>query len=66
MGEEKDKEKVCYQFICARYPKCDRARGQCCAIEKNEDVPEVAEGECTEDNGYPLFVPDHIVHMKLY
>ena len=64
MGEEKDKEKVCYQFICARYPKCDRARGQCCAIEKNEDVPEVAEGECTEDNGYPLFVPDHIVHME--
>ena len=26
--EQKSPDKVCYQFICPRYPKCARARGR--------------------------------------
>ena len=35
--EQKSPDKVCYQFICPRYPKCARARGRGCCIEYPED-----------------------------
>lgn len=50
-----EQEKVCYQFLCRRYPECARARGKGCCIEPNPEETEVREGECTKENGYPLF-----------
>ena len=31
--EPKSPDKVCYQFICPKYPGCVRARGKGCCIE---------------------------------
>ncbi len=52
------KEKECYLFKCVKYPHCKRAKGKCCAIEFDEEIPKVQEGECTAENGYPLFEDD--------
>lgn len=48
-------EKVCYRFVCQKYPRCARARGKGCCIERDPDEVEVQEGECTKENGYPMF-----------
>jgi hypothetical protein len=53
---EKDMEKECYLYECDRYPNCERAKGMCCTIDFDSEKPKVAEGECTEENGWPLFV----------
>ena len=53
--EQKSPDKVCYQFICPRYPKCARARG----IEYPEDEAQmVQEGDCRAEDGFPLFVEE--------
>ena len=57
--EQKSPDKVCYQFICPRYPKCARARGRGCCIEYPEDEAQmVQEGDCRAEDGFPLFVEE--------
>ena len=57
--EQKSPDKVCYQFICPRYPKCARARGRGCCIEYPEDKAQmVQEGDCRAEDGFPLFVEE--------
>ena len=52
-------EKVCYQYICPKYPNCKRARGKGCCIDCEEPPEEIIrEGECTEENGFPFFKKD--------
>ncbi len=46
----------CYTATCAKYPDCANA-ATCCAIEFDEEIPDVEEGECTAENGYPYFEP---------
>ena len=54
--EQKSPDKVCYQFICPRYPKCARARGR---GEYPEDKAQmVQEGDCRAEDGFPLFVEE--------
>ena len=51
--EQKSPDKVCYQFICPRYPKCARARGRGCCIEYPEDEAQmVQEGDCRAEDGF--------------
>ena len=51
-------EKECYIFRCEKYPHCKKAKGKCCAIDFDAEIPRVREGECTKGNGYPLFEDD--------
>lgn len=52
-------EKVCFQYICPKYPKCARARGKGCCIEEPEDKELlVCEGECGAETGFPLFIKE--------
>ena len=52
--EPKSPDKVCYQFICPKYPGCVRARGKGCCIEY-PDEEMVQAGECRAEDGFPLF-----------
>lgn len=58
MKDNVKKEKVCFQFACDKYPQCKRARGNCCAVDWDDydDDMQVGKEECTEENGYPLFI----------
>ncbi|HHV41962.1 MAG TPA: hypothetical protein GXX72_03830 [Clostridiaceae bacterium] len=63
-----NKKRSCCIFTCDRFPKCKLAkylRG--CAInrEDNEQISFVTEEECSEANGYRLFVPDeHAIRYR--
>lgn len=48
-------EKKCYIYLCDRYPHCEKAAGNCCAIEFDSMDGQVTEEECGKDKGYPLF-----------
>lgn len=52
-------KKDCYQFSCGKYPECGRARGKGCCIEVDEDTELVQQGECCQENGYPLFLKNN-------
>lgn len=59
--------KVCFQFVCPRYPRCARARGKGCCVEYPEKETEMAQkGECSAEDGFPLFVgeEEHGWHKK--
>ena len=65
--EQKSPDKVCYQFICPRYPKCARARGRGCCIEYPEDEAQmVQEGDCRAEDGFPLFAGEEQVYLGLW
>ena len=50
--EPKSPDKVCYQFICPKYPGCVRARGKGCCIEyPDEETQMVQAGECRAEYG---------------
>lgn len=57
-------ERICYEFFCARFPRCLRARGRGCAAREPEYAlpdgtsSQVRPGECTTENEYPLFLPN--------
>lgn len=48
-------KKKCYIYECDRYPHCEKAAGNCCAIEFDSIENEVTKEECGPDNDYPLF-----------
>ena len=49
---------VCYQYQCPGHPRCDLAGGTCCAIEPDHRKTPVAEEQCSEALGWPLFRPN--------
>jgi hypothetical protein len=55
-------DRLCYQWECARYPKCARAGGTGCSLDwiEEDDMEDkkktVLKGECREESGYPLFI----------
>lgn len=56
---QEDSEKICFQYICPRYPRCARARGKGCCIEGPEDgALLVGKEECGAENGFLLFVEE--------
>ena len=49
-------DKVCFRYVCPRYPQCQRARGKGCCIDYPEHEEElVGEGDCRAEDGFPLF-----------
>lgn len=49
--------KVCFQYVCPRYPRCKRAGGKGCCIEYPEQEEDlVRKEECRAENGFPLFI----------
>lgn len=57
--KQENGEKICFRYICPKYPKCARARGKGCCIEEPEDkTPLVREEECGTELGFPLFIEE--------
>lgn len=50
-----EKEKTCYMFECDKYPQCDLAAGNCCAIEVEEYEKRITVEECGESLEYQMF-----------
>lgn len=65
-------ERVCYLFSCPKFGSCERSRGHGCATRVATDVAadgtpgEVLPGECTTDNGFPLYLPDAWTRRKQF
>lgn len=54
-----DSKKVCFQYACAKYPQCGRARGKGCCIDYPEREEELVQRqECRAEDGYPLFIEE--------
>lgn len=58
----------CFEYLCARYPTCERAKyGRCCAIDfdqtaqdrnEKDDQGEITAAICNKDNQYAYYIED--------
>ncbi len=64
--EQKSPDKVCYQFICPRYPKCARARGRGCCIEYPEDEAQMVQEGGLQGRGWISAVCGGAVGVSIF
>ena len=58
--KQNESEKVCFQYVCPRYPECARARGKGCCIDyPEEEELLIRKEDCNTENGFPLFAADN-------
>lgn len=63
-------DRICYEFFCARFPRCARARGRGCAVREqprtlDDGSPsQIQPDECTQENDFARFVANP--HARIF